>query len=65
MTSNIKPKPYRLRLMTRFGFYDEHGSHMWREWPEGAVVTDQRDIKLLETRDAPIEIIEPLEIQSE
>jgi hypothetical protein len=54
-------KPNSLRLTSRFAFYDEHGSHLWRDWPEGAVVTDPRDIKLLTARGAPFEIIEPEE----
>ena len=48
-----------IRLTERHAFYDEHGSHLWREWPEGAVVTDLDAIKLLEARGAPFEIIEP------
>jgi hypothetical protein len=46
-----------LRLTDRFAFYDEHGSYLWREWPEGAIVTDPSDIKLLEARGAPVERI--------
>jgi hypothetical protein len=56
MTELVNTK--RLRLTERFVFYDpEHGSHLWREWPEGATVTDP-DIKLLEARGAPIERLE-------
>ena len=42
------------RLRERFVVYDpEHGLLLWREWPEGAVVTDPDEIKLLEGRGAP------------
>jgi hypothetical protein len=51
-------KPYHLRLTDRFVFYDpDHGSYLWREWAEGAIVTDSDDIKLLEARGAPVERI--------
>jgi hypothetical protein len=52
-----EPKPYSIRLTSRFAFYDEKGSHLWREWPEGAVVTDPDDIELLEARGAPTDLI--------
>jgi hypothetical protein len=55
----MKP-PYHLRLTSHYAFYDEHGSHLWREWPEGAIITDPRDIEILTARDAPVERIEPL-----
>jgi hypothetical protein len=49
---------YRLRLTERFVFYDpDHGSHLFREWPEGEIVTDPDEIKLLEGRGAPVERI--------
>jgi hypothetical protein len=59
-TSNIKPTTdHHLRLTARFVVYDpEHGLLLWREWPEGAVVTDRDDIKLLEARGAPVERIQ-------
>jgi hypothetical protein len=57
MISDIKPK-HHLRLTERFAFYDEHGSHLWRDWPEGAIVTDPHDIELLTARGAPVERIE-------
>jgi hypothetical protein len=58
MTS-IKPPDHHLRLAARFVVYDpERGLPLWREWPEGAVVTDPSDIKLLEARGAPVERIE-------
>jgi hypothetical protein len=52
-------KRYSLRLTERYVFYDpDHGSHLFREWPEGAIVTDQTEIELLEARSAPVERIE-------
>jgi hypothetical protein len=58
-TSNIKPtSDYHLRLTSRFVVYDpDRGLLLWREWPEGAVVTDPDDIKLLAARGAPVERI--------
>jgi hypothetical protein len=59
MTGLVNTKPYHLRLTERFVFYDpDHGSHLFREWPEGAIVTDQTEIELLESRGAPVERIE-------
>jgi hypothetical protein len=58
MTGLVNTKPYRLRLTARYGFYDEHGSRLWREWPDGAIVTDPDEIKLLEGRGAPVETID-------
>jgi hypothetical protein len=53
---------YHLRLLERYVIYDpDHGQFEWREWPEGAIVTDSDTIKLLTARGAPVEIIEPLE----
>jgi hypothetical protein len=55
MTSNIKPTPDHLRLTSRFVVYDpDRGLLLWREWPEGAIITDPDDIKLLTARGAPI-----------
>jgi hypothetical protein len=52
-------KRYSLRLIERYVFYDpDHGSHLFREWPEGAIVTDPDEIKLLEWRGALVEKIE-------
>ena len=36
--TEVNTKRYHLRLTARFGFYDDVGTHMWREWPEGAIV---------------------------
>jgi hypothetical protein len=56
MTESVKR--YHLRLTARYVFYDpEHGSYLFRAWPEGAVVTDQTEIELLEARGAPVEHI--------
>jgi hypothetical protein len=59
MTS-IKPtSDHHLRLTARFVVYDPgRGLLLWREWPEGAVVTDPDDIALLEARGAPVERIQ-------
>jgi hypothetical protein len=57
--TELNTKQSRLRLTARFVFYDpDRGSHLFREWPEGAIVTDSEDIKLLEARGAPVERIE-------
>jgi hypothetical protein len=56
MTESVKR--YRLRLTGHFVFYDpDHGSHLFREWHEGEIVTDRSEIKLLESRAAPVERI--------
>lgn len=48
-----------VRLTSRYVFYDpDRGLHLWREWPEGAIVTDSEQIELLEAHNAPIERIE-------
>ena len=58
MTGLVNTKQYRLRLTERFVFYDpDHGSYLFRAWPEGAIVTDRSEIKLLEARGAPVERI--------
>ena len=51
-------RPYHLRLIEKDVFYDLAGTQLWREWGEGAVVTDPHDIELLEARGAPVERIE-------
>lgn len=56
MTIDTKQR-YHLRLIERHVFYDIDGSHLWREWPQGAIVTDPDEIKLLEARGAPVERI--------
>jgi hypothetical protein len=62
MTELSHTKPYHLRLAARFVVYDpDNGLFEWREWREGAVVTDPSDIKLLEARGAPAERIETSE----
>ena len=56
--TELNTKRYRLRLTERFVFYDpDHGSYLFREWPEGAIVTDQTEIELLESHAAPVERI--------
>ena len=56
--TELNTKQYRLRLTGRYVFYDpDHGSHLFREWPEGEIVTDPDEIKLLEGRGAPVERI--------
>jgi hypothetical protein len=59
MTESQSMKPvYQLRLTSRFVVYDPaHGLLLWREWPEGAIVTDPDAIELLESRGAPVERI--------
>jgi hypothetical protein len=56
MTEATKTKPYHQRVTARFGFYDDVKMHMWREWPEGTVVTDPADIAILEALGAPVRI---------
>ena len=57
--TELNTKRSRLRLTGHYVFYDpEHGSYLFREWPEGAIVTDPDEIKLLEARGAPVEEIE-------
>jgi hypothetical protein len=63
-SADTKPR-YHLHLTARFAFYDEKGTHMWREWPAGAIVTDPNDIALLEARGAPVEKIETLELKND
>ena len=59
MTGLVNTRQHRLRLTGRFVFYDpEHGSHLFRDWPEGAIVTDSDEIKLLEAHGAPVERID-------
>jgi hypothetical protein len=55
---NTKRQHFQLRLTSRFAFYDEHGTHLWREWPEGAIVSDPAEIETLMARKAPVERIE-------
>jgi len=54
----MNTKPYHLRLTGHYVFYDpERGSYLFREWHEGAIVTDQTEIELLESHAAPVERI--------
>jgi hypothetical protein len=57
---------YHLRLTDRFFLYDpDHGVPVSREWQQGAIVTDQRDIELLEARGAQAVRIETSEIKND
>jgi hypothetical protein len=57
--TEVNTRPYRLRLTARFVVYDpERGLLLWREWPEGATVTNQDEIELLTARGAPVERID-------
>jgi len=47
----VKP----VRLVAAYAFLDTEKTHLWKSWPEGTVVTDPDDIKLLEAHGAPIE----------
>ena len=52
-------KPYHLRLAGRFVIFDPgRGEHLWREWCEGEIVADPKEIELLEARGAPVERVE-------
>jgi hypothetical protein len=52
-------KPYHLRLADRFVVYDPgRGEHLWREWCEGEIVADPKEIELLTARGAPVERLE-------
>ena len=53
----MNTKPYHLRLTSRYVFYDLEKSQLFRDWPEGAIVTDPDEIELLEARGAPVERI--------
>jgi hypothetical protein len=56
--TELNTKQYRLRLTGHYVFYDpEHGSYLFREWAEGAIITDQTEIELLESHAAPVERI--------
>ena len=58
VTELVNTQRYHLRLTDRYVFYDpEHGSYLFRAWPEGAIVTDPDEIELLEARGAPVERI--------
>ncbi len=50
---------YKIRLTSRFTVYVESGSHVFRDWAAGAIISDPNEIAFLESRDdAPIERIE-------
>ena len=51
-------RPLASRLTADFAFYDQNGSHLWRSWREGEIVTDVDAIKFLESHSAPVEKIE-------
>ncbi|WMT77456.1 hypothetical protein [Bradyrhizobium sp. Ash2021] len=56
-SQSIKPA-YQIRLLERFVFYaPDRGVHLWREWPEGATVTDADAIELLTKLGAPVEVV--------
>jgi hypothetical protein len=50
-------RTYSLRLKERFAWYDWSGSQMFHDFPAGYVATDQREIALLESLNAPTERI--------
>ena len=54
---NTKQRVYHLRLTSRYTVYVESGSNLFRDWPAGAIVSDQVEIAFLESRDAPVERI--------
>ena len=58
MTESAKTKRYGLRMIERFAFYDDQKSHLFWDWPQGAIVDDPDQIALLESRGAPVERIE-------
>jgi hypothetical protein len=58
MTELVSRKRYRLRITAPYAFLDTERSHLWREWPEGAIVTDPAEIELLIARGAPVERID-------
>jgi hypothetical protein len=60
MTEPVHAKPhYHLRLLERHVVYVESGSNLFRDWPAGAIISDPDVIEFLESRDAPVERIEP------
>lgn len=59
MTELLNTKQwYGVRLLEQFAFLDTEKSHLWREWPAGAIITDPDEIELLTARGAPVERIE-------
>jgi hypothetical protein len=63
MTELVNTKQqYRLRVLRRFYWFDTK-SHHSAEFGEGAIVSDPRDIKMLEAFDAPVERV-PLDLKN-
>jgi hypothetical protein len=60
-TFNIKPRPYRLRLLERVAFYDDVKTNRFWDWPKGTIISDQTQIELIEARGGLVERIETFE----
>jgi hypothetical protein len=43
-----------LRFTRDFSFYDEHGTHLWRSYRAGDVVSDEKEIHWLVGIAAPV-----------
>jgi hypothetical protein len=50
-------KRYQLRMTSDYEFFEYDGTHLYRRWAAGQIVTDDADIKLLEGHVAPVERI--------
>jgi hypothetical protein len=55
MSSETEPQ---YRFTRDFEFFDQDGSHLWRSWRAGAIVTDPKEIEWLIARTAPLERLE-------
>jgi hypothetical protein len=56
-TEASNPRPYHLHLLADCRWYDYQKSHLFYSWHKGEVVSDPRDIELLEALGAPCERI--------
>jgi hypothetical protein len=55
--SSVESEP-RYRFTRDFEFFDQDGSHLWRSWRAGTVITDIKEIEWLTARGAPVERID-------
>jgi hypothetical protein len=58
MKAETTKRGYGLRMTEKFVHYDINGTHVWREFPKGSIISDPDTIRFLESVRAPVERID-------